>query len=111
MNGSLQRLLARGLMVVAALVAVCAFHSPSASAEGLVTADSAVLADSSSCPVGGDDTHVSVTGVLGVASVVNGVVASPCRTSSVAPAETGHRFSPPLWATTPSLIQLRISRR
>jgi hypothetical protein len=111
MNGSLQRLLVRGLMVVAALLAVCAFHSPSASVEGLAAADSAVMVDSTRCPVGDDDTHLSVAGVLGVASVVGGLVTSPCRTASVSPVDAGERLPSPAWATTPSLIQLRISRR
>ncbi|WP_405059020.1 hypothetical protein OG474_40720 [Kribbella sp. NBC_01505] len=111
MNGSLHRLLARGLMVVAALLAVCAFHSPSSAVEGLVTADSAVMVDSSSCPVGDDDTHLSVPGVMGVASVVGALVASPCRTASVNPLHASELPSALPRQTTPSLIQLRISRR
>ncbi|TDD58050.1 hypothetical protein E1263_21070 [Kribbella antibiotica] len=118
MMRSLQRFLARGLMLVAALAAVCMVHSTPASAEQLTAAGTtAVQGEQSdvppSCPVGGDDTHLSVAGVLGVSSVVGALV--PFGRDAAAVGETSlyvvRAPSCPLWQTTPSLIQLRISRR
>ena|SRR5689334_6662226 len=118
MMGSLQRFVARGLMLVAALAAVCVVHSTPASAEQLTVAGiSAVQGEQSdvppSCPVGGDDTHLSVAGVLGISTVVGGLVAFGRDTEAVGSTVRYAVQAPycPVWQTTPSLIQLRISRR
>ncbi|GAB2590232.1 hypothetical protein [Kribbella endophytica] len=128
-SGSLQRLVARGLMLVAALVAVCAFHSSSEPSEQPTAAVAAAvelvgplhvdLADvPGTSPSDEGHAHLAVAWLVGlsVSLLLLGLVARVRRVVAVRSQrdsmDAGWGFGPPEppWPATPSLIQLRISR-
>lgn len=133
MNGSrsLQRLLARGLMLVAALMAVCAFHSATEPTDSPTAglASSAVTMDlvgplhldpadvpSTSASADGH-AHLALVSLSGLSTwlLLLGLVAGArClatrRHRDPSVAGLASRLIDPLRPTTPSLIQLRVSR-
>lgn len=117
MDGSMRRLVARGLMVLAALVAVCAFHAsspetveqPIAAIAGPLHVD---LADVPAVDPSADShEHLTVAWLLGLSLFLLGLVARARRTVAVRPhpPHAAPSFEPPP-PPAPSLIQLRISR-
>ncbi|WP_433003394.1 hypothetical protein [Kribbella sp. CA-294648] len=130
---SLRRLVARGLMLVAALVAVCAFHSAAdqpghdaVSASSISLMPAVEVGDPLQVrlvdvpwtyPSADSHAHLAVVSLMGLSLslLLLGLVARACRTVVVRPRDPSHNgwgFGPPdpPWPATPSLTQLRVSR-
>ncbi|GAB3826223.1 hypothetical protein [Kribbella italica] len=120
----MRRLVARGLMLVAALMAVCAFHSSSEPVDQPTAAIAATVdlvgplhldltEVPSTSPSADEHAHLAVAWLLGLSLslVLLGLVTRARRTVAVRPhlARIVPAFDPPPPAT-PSLVQLRISR-
>ncbi|GAA0581687.1 hypothetical protein HPO96_08160 [Kribbella sandramycini] len=123
MDGSVRRLFARGLMLVAALLAMCAFHSPTESAETALANSMAIEMIGplhldfddvpEVLPVADSHTHRIVPSLLGLSILL--VAARAIRVVAlrpVRPAAIRARFGVPaaFCPSAVSLTQLRISR-